>query len=708
MSDFIYDLLHIVPLSLIGVLIPDFSAPEAHLYVCTILCDLLCLVCHYQKPKIHMMILGSLLVLAGSFCILNGIPYQHAWMAQTLIICLLCLIIEKISKRYRAFRSATALLMAAFIIVAAVFGMPLKKTAFLMVFLYLLTAFAEAIQLFWKKQGDTAAERHVVYIAPFLLVIILIMFGIRFPEKPCDWSFAINAVRQIGFRLESIGDRLDAGKSEKEESFYIGFSDDAILRGNLNIVSYKVIDAFSDVYDVAGMNIGGKTFDRFEDLEWKKSDDSDLDYRTYDLLETMAALMEYDKENTVDYFRNAFVNVECVGIRSEHLFMPLKSLPYIDRVPTLQKGGDVLFEDRISSTYKVRFYRLKRDIPDIGTLIAGRKAMNAEELEAALDKTGIEDREAYTIEGYDAYRRKIEEIYAEPVNVSDRTRELLDALLKGAESDYEKLFRIEEYLSSMEYDLKPGKLPKDIETAADFLDYQLFERKKGYCVHYATAFVLLARAEGIPARYVQGYRFPINTGSAEIRSDNAHAWPEAYLEGFGWLEFEPTPNTGSNNTASDGSQTQPQSDLQQDTGIKTDVTEEEKKSDPIKVYLPLLAAVSFLVVCVLIDRYIRKYRFSRMDEQEKMRLLFRRNLKMLKWLGCGMEKDETLSEFAQRIKEDFPADIGESIAVYEEAIYGRRKVNEADLALFTKAGEILRGRCLDLVLSKLKKKHRKS
>lgn len=74
------------------------------------------------------------------------------------------------------------------------------------------------------------------------------------------------------------------------------------------------------------------------------------------------------------------------------------------------------------------------------------------------------------------------------------------------------------------------------------------EQKRGFCVHYATAMVLMARELGIPARFAVGY-LPGRGESAggktryTVTSLESHAWPELYFEGYGWLRFEPTPRT---------------------------------------------------------------------------------------------------------------------------------------------------------------------
>jgi transglutaminase-like putative cysteine protease len=69
--------------------------------------------------------------------------------------------------------------------------------------------------------------------------------------------------------------------------------------------------------------------------------------------------------------------------------------------------------------------------------------------------------------------------------------------------------------------------------------------KKGYCVQFATAMVMMSRASGIPARMVLGF-LPGTAakGVWTVLAADAHAWPELYLEGIGWTRFEPTPSRG--------------------------------------------------------------------------------------------------------------------------------------------------------------------
>jgi transglutaminase-like putative cysteine protease len=75
------------------------------------------------------------------------------------------------------------------------------------------------------------------------------------------------------------------------------------------------------------------------------------------------------------------------------------------------------------------------------------------------------------------------------------------------------------------------------------IDDFLFQSKRGFCEHYAAAFVVLMRGAGIPARVVGGYQggeFNSLDGYLVVRQSDAHAWAEVWLDGKGWLRVDPT------------------------------------------------------------------------------------------------------------------------------------------------------------------------
>ncbi|MCI9079685.1 MAG: transglutaminase domain-containing protein [Lachnospiraceae bacterium] len=106
----------------------------------------------------------------------------------------------------------------------------------------------------------------------------------------------------------------------------------------------------------------------------------------------------------------------------------------------------------------------------------------------------------------------------------------------------------------------------------EYIEYFLFNQKRGYCEHYATAGTILLRMKGIPARYASGYLVRPSEFNLEydksgnekyvayVKDYNAHAWTEVYKSGFGWLPFDMT------NTVTDN-------DYNSDADLYTDVNE---------------------------------------------------------------------------------------------------------------------------------------
>jgi protein-glutamine gamma-glutamyltransferase len=96
-----------------------------------------------------------------------------------------------------------------------------------------------------------------------------------------------------------------------------------------------------------------------------------------------------------------------------------------------------------------------------------------------------------------------------------------------------RLFREEQFF----YTLEPPPL------GADSVDDFLFGTKRGFCEHYASAFTVLMRAAGLPARVVVGYQGgELNEvgGYYTVRQSDAHAWSEVWLAGEGWVRVDAT------------------------------------------------------------------------------------------------------------------------------------------------------------------------
>ncbi|MDR1264981.1 MAG: transglutaminaseTgpA domain-containing protein [Propionibacteriaceae bacterium] len=122
---------------------------------------------------------------------------------------------------------------------------------------------------------------------------------------------------------------------------------------------------------------------------------------------------------------------------------------------------------------------------------------------------------------------------------TDQLTALAQGIVAGQRSDLGRAQALVDYLTGpgFVYDRSVPASTGD-DPVWDFL-----QRRSGYCVHYATAFALMARAVGLPVRLAVGFASgrPLEGGRREIRGLDAHAWPEVYFEGAGWVAFEPTP-----------------------------------------------------------------------------------------------------------------------------------------------------------------------
>lgn len=145
----------------------------------------------------------------------------------------------------------------------------------------------------------------------------------------------------------------------------------------------------------------------------------------------------------------------------------------------------------------------------------------------------------------------------QPANIPEVVRTTAATVTAGSASPYAKAMALQKYLRSPEFTyslqspVQGGYDGNGLSVLADFL-----AQKSGYCIHFASAMAVMARVEGIPSRLAVGYAPGRPTGGTvsiagqgalpefEVDSRDAHAWPELYFQGVGWVAFEPTPSRG--------------------------------------------------------------------------------------------------------------------------------------------------------------------
>jgi transglutaminase-like putative cysteine protease len=138
-----------------------------------------------------------------------------------------------------------------------------------------------------------------------------------------------------------------------------------------------------------------------------------------------------------------------------------------------------------------------------------------------------------------------EDDLAVPDTVRSLVQRWSDQVTAGKTNPLDRAIAIQDHLRgpAYTYSLDLGEPLRDetgrlMEPIRNF-----YETRRGYCVQFATAMIMMARAQGIPARMAIGFLPGEAAGTDKyiVKASDAHAWPELFFQGYGWLRFEPTP-----------------------------------------------------------------------------------------------------------------------------------------------------------------------
>lgn len=134
-----------------------------------------------------------------------------------------------------------------------------------------------------------------------------------------------------------------------------------------------------------------------------------------------------------------------------------------------------------------------------------------------------------------------------PGDLPPELRIIADGLSAGNDDSEQILANIEDFLAqNYTYNLDIPEVFDEFITGipeSDFVYSFLFSSSGGYCVQFATSFIILARLNDIPARYTTGYLsyLPSDSDEGDVTGLSAHAWPEVWVDGQGWVNWEATP-----------------------------------------------------------------------------------------------------------------------------------------------------------------------
>jgi transglutaminase-like putative cysteine protease len=243
-----------------------------------------------------------------------------------------------------------------------------------------------------------------------------------------------------------------------------------------------------------------------------------------------------------------------------------------------------------------------------------------------------------------------------PNDLPERVELLAHEIVAGVDSTYDRAEAIERYLRQFPYDLDVPTPPP----GRDVVDYFLYDAQRGYCDYYASAFVVLARAVGIPARLAIGYTmgsYDRDLGCYVVAERNAHSWPEVYFGDRGWVAFEPT--------AAYETLTRPDepvqaafagSEIQAPPARPWDVTLREwwrrvrpegRRELVLSAVIVLAMGAAVVLLALLILRAVRAWRRRKLPPVQGIALCYAEMALLGERLGAARRPQDTPAEYAR-------------------------------------------------------------
>ena len=548
--------------------------------------------------------------------------------------------------------------------------------------------FALTVLTKFLRDGTRTADpprtrRYITFLFPFLLLYLVLLLVLPKSDKPVSWEWvqrmyenASKRITRFIHRITNDYDVIDAGH------FRIKFDMDASLDyDNDGTYRNELFEVTPGGSIVGSLYLRGEIFNEFRDGEWLNTLETGINYSTTDALETIAGVRSYEELPDNALLREASVRIRFLDIVSPIVFTPAKMLNYT--AVSVNRTTDAVNEHMLfsgnaayGSEYLVSFLQM-----NMGNAVF-------------TDYMNMSVGESIKNDGYGNYRTYVNKYYTSSPVIRDSVINWLETVTADADSDYEKLLAVEQALASFSYNIAAGKLPSYVKSEGDFVDYFILEKREGFCVHYATAFCLLARYMGFPARVIKGYKAEVKPNVVTVITDDCgHSWPEVYFAGKGWIAFEPTPGMSSerydgwavksgNNKTDRGEETvKPRPEIPLPEEDPEYLEEHRERSVSWILILAIAGVILFSIILLIVVRILLRHgKMKRMNVSEKYYHEFGMVIKTLAELGIRRAPDETFAEFAERTG---IALFVRCTAFQEGCVYGGRAPAEEDTALLS-------------------------
>lgn len=606
-------------------------------------------------------------------------------------------------------------------------------------------------------QGGETSYDGSMFVCFVPLAVVTVLLGAALPEnpKPIEWPWLDNKIYDFWNDLEK---KFTVDRYDTFSLAETGFGNPSHLGGPIYPDDTHVLT----VKAPARVYLRGAVYDSYTGTGWVRTESNrTTEDRVYDLMEleygwkAMANELEivsddqfnaYILDEKLPYvklnpslreyleflngsnmpkvlkklFPERSITVKHEKVRTKTLFTPLKMSGRVSgaasEIYKLSESTEGIFMSdrrlRGGMTYDVNYLQPAYGMKELDTYLnlsrPGLYWNYIRHLSWFIDKNkGFDEATKLkleeNLEKYEQLESYSEEIYriytGLPEGIPERVKELAKKITQYDATTYSKVKSLEEYLrSNYEYTLEPSYPPED----QDFTDYFLFDGKEGYCSYFASALCVMTRAVGIPSRYVEGFLLPEKSGGEDnykVTNRNAHAWVEVYLEGVGWVTFEPTPpmadagnyyvnlsdlRTSVESNVPDISEQYEPNRAAQAEERRGDIPAVTEKHSNDKKYILLLIFAPLLLIVILncLFKFLWFIVINLISPEKGTVLLYRRAVAYLSQAGNAVQAGQTPLDFAKIIDEYYHfkcMSMSELTEIYYSVRFGLRKTDKKTL-----------------------------
>lgn len=534
-------------------------------------------------------------------------------------------------------------------------------------FLYLFVTALDICQKRLERQEKERRQRILLTLLPVIALTGLLLMLAPKPQEAYDWKFVKDLIQFVSDSIEETVNRIHFFASRESDVYslrFTGYSESAELGDGLLPEDGTALSVTFRVRPYTNLYLVGSVWDTFEDGGWSVRAQAAPEEPDY-LTERVAQYEEGSLQSSL--YSLVGITITYENIYTQTLFWP-EDMTHL----AIPKTQWVREENRL---------RLKQPQGNGYSYQATWRQLN---LGSEVWDAFLRQQLAWPA-AEDEYTAYVYETYLQDPELSGQVQAYIDAATAGAESDYDRLLAVEALLRQYAYTLRP----QPITEKSAFLDTFLLNTQEGYCTYFATAFTLISRYLGFPARYVQGYCVPaqgIGSGrTVEVSSEYAHAWTEVWIDGVGWIPFEPTPSYGSMRYVPwtvEKKTVQPQvPELPEESDTQPQMqpqAEETEEMEGAMAFLKAAGAVCLLLAAaaaagILILEGLRR----KWERTSAPAALFARDIRqcerILRELGAERKEWETFSAYRRRLRQ--PEELAALLAripfaEYEALCYG--------------------------------------